>query len=824
MSVRNINRVVSFGDSLSDRGKMYKRLLFGIIPLANLSGLEGKSPFGRFTNQYTWLDHWTAVLSESTYIKDLEAKGETPESIVHQLLTDDKKREAFHNSFNLDNNAHVKYYGQEAYHTYCEGGATAANWSGTFTWNFAQNATRKLVNTLENERKLFLAEEEAKCITQEEKDATLNTIFIGANDLITVNDPASLSKDENEKNDVIEKAITAQMVHIQALIDAGYSVFSLTNLPDLGLTPRFQQKGWANIGTNLTDNYNSKLQEAYSNLKEKNKENKKLQLNFYDIHAMFNEVYYNPEKYHFDRNKLTTYFKDSEEFKKSGIKHAGGYLFWDEVHPTSRMHQELEIMIANKMAFKKLYDYSYVTNPPSTILDFKVEAAVDIDLPQIEKEVELNPNKVIFVKDMNQWLCYRYEEGKLANHYIAAEHTQFLDKLLTKSNLFTSEEQFNLMILAKRQHWNHGIYFSKDYSGEDKALIIHKPYSSCDIYFERKLTNNSYSLLFNKEQKQWQLSYFPSDIKGKDKNISLDKIQGLAEFLKNKSLLSDQDKNTVIESIRVFHRTSCFEEINLTKLLQQNPNPEIEKDLEHLTSGKIGPVTPCDETIKLIQSHCQGPQDTVNHYIINPPVPGYLLQYRDKAPTNDDKKMVEARRGTTVLVYFTKDQLTIGFCGKNGYREKVLDNFAKKELIAAIDPQTFNPPQTHCILEKTANFSKYPELIKDDNSPADKPFDILDEEIKKSKGYGYDEASLMFDFSKAYKEQWTEETFSAFFGSFFMKSRIDPTKASLEGILRHALKNGGERTRGVLQDLGWIDDNNNLCEPFTNITVLKDAI
>ncbi|MBA3537923.1 MAG: hypothetical protein H0T84_15185 [Tatlockia sp.] len=86
MSYRVVNRVISFGDSLSDRSRMYKRLLFGLIPLAKLSGLEGKSPFGRFTNQYPWLDHWTAVLSESNFIKSLEARGYSPESIM-QLLS-----------------------------------------------------------------------------------------------------------------------------------------------------------------------------------------------------------------------------------------------------------------------------------------------------------------------------------------------------------------------------------------------------------------------------------------------------------------------------------------------------------------------------------------------------------------------------------------------------------------------------------------------------------------------------------------------------------------------------------------------------------------
>src|SRR5258708_18341153 len=83
-----INRVNSFGDSLSDRGQMYKRLLGGVFPMARLSGLTGKSPDGRFTNQYTWLDNWARVLTESSYIKHLEKRGHTPEAIVDLILSD----------------------------------------------------------------------------------------------------------------------------------------------------------------------------------------------------------------------------------------------------------------------------------------------------------------------------------------------------------------------------------------------------------------------------------------------------------------------------------------------------------------------------------------------------------------------------------------------------------------------------------------------------------------------------------------------------------------------------------------------------------------
>lgn len=345
-----INRVVSFGDSLSDRGKMYKRLLWGLIPLAKVSGLEGKSPYGRFTNQYTWLDHWAAALSENQYIKQKEDEGYTPEGILQLLLTDPDAKNKFRNSFSLNSSDHVNYYSQAFYETYCEGGATAGDWSKTFTWNIGRYATRRIVNTLEHERKLFLAEEEAKYVTQEERETALISIFIGANDLITVNDPSKLSDKEIEA--VIEKAVRAQMEHIQALIDAGYRNFALKNLPNLGLTPRFQKKGWVEIGKGITEKYNEKLEKEYEELEKLNR-NKKLQCKLYNINQIFQKVYDNCEDYGFEKSKLSSYFKDSAEFNKD-IHQAAGYMFWDEVHPSAKMHKVLEEKINKKI--RKDYD------------------------------------------------------------------------------------------------------------------------------------------------------------------------------------------------------------------------------------------------------------------------------------------------------------------------------------------------------------------------------------------------------------------------------------------------------------------------------------
>ncbi|MBA2653234.1 MAG: SGNH/GDSL hydrolase family protein [Tatlockia sp.] len=825
MSVRIINLAVGCGDSLSDRGTMYKRLLLGIIPLAKMSGLEGNSADGRFTNQYTWLDHWAAVMVESQYIKDLEQQGYTPVGIVELLLTSKEHQEAFRNSFHLDNSVHVRNYGQEFYETYCEGGATAADWSEDFTWNLAQFATRKIVNTLENERKLFLAEQDAKFVTQEEKDATLFTIFIGANDLITVRDPSSLS--DAEKKAVIEKTVAAEIDHIKALINAGYKNFALTNLPNLGLTPRFQKNGWAQIGKELTTAYNQKLSEEFNKLQAENHHNKDLQFSFYDIEKMFNKVYQNPEKYGFDKTKITECFEDSPEFK-TNIRHGAGYMFWDSVHPTSLFHDLLQEMISKKMKFEKLYTSNYVDHErdlPHSVLEFSIREVVSTkQLNEIEKDVNTHKNKVVFVKKDDKWSCYRYQEGKSAWHYVADSHYLTLEGLKKKDNKFSLNDQYTLMKLAVRQHWNRGIYFYVNDDLDDMARVIHKPYIPCHVLLDEKAkTSNSFTLSYDHEKALWNLFYV-ADVNGESREINIENVPNLHECLKDKTDIT-VDTAKAKELIKVFHRKSCYEDINLSKLLQENQDPEVEKDLKKIFANtEDKQVMPCDETIDFIQSHCQGANhDDDNKYIIEPAAQGFHIQFKEDGPSPDDKIMVQARRGTTVLVYFKDQKLNIGYCGKQGYRELEIPKLEDLELEKLINPQELNPAQMQLFLKRPAMRKDNEGQFKDTNSEADKPFTILNNLIKSNGGFGYDEASFMFDFARAYKGRWAEQSFAAVFGTFFMRTRIEPYNTSLVGIFHHALKNGGERSRGVLIDLGWIDNSNALRAPFNTIPAIKNA-
>ncbi len=106
------------GDSLSDRGTLAKRHGLGLIPMKTFSGLEAKkSPFGRFTNGYNWIDTIAERLHR-LYSHHGPALNEE-KNIPHHALEDDKTV-MFQNNFLL--------------RSYAEGGLTSHNYGNTPAW------------------------------------------------------------------------------------------------------------------------------------------------------------------------------------------------------------------------------------------------------------------------------------------------------------------------------------------------------------------------------------------------------------------------------------------------------------------------------------------------------------------------------------------------------------------------------------------------------------------------------------------------------------------------------------------------------------------
>ncbi|KTC83766.1 SGNH/GDSL hydrolase family protein [Legionella brunensis] len=313
-----IEYIVSMGDSLSDPapGTMDHRKLFGIIPMDGLSGLKGNSPKGAFTNGDVWITDFGLEYAE----KDLAERGK----ITLENL--DKIRD-----LDLASYRRIDYKGQDFVRYYDEGGLTSYNYSGRITANLKLLATEEIVSTLDQKRDLLFADDKARGITEQHKKHTLVVEWSGANDLITVN-----SKPTEEE---AKKAVEARLHNVKELIKKGYRHFALFNLPDLSLTPHFQalSKKEQENAKKVCLYFNRLLEEGMKKLSE---EHEDCSLNVFDVNKFFTQAYENPEKFGLDPAKLHKPFIESEDFKKSKT-YAPGYMFWDDKHPTARVHELL---------------------------------------------------------------------------------------------------------------------------------------------------------------------------------------------------------------------------------------------------------------------------------------------------------------------------------------------------------------------------------------------------------------------------------------------------------------------------------------------------
>ena len=363
MKPRKISHIVLMGDSLSDRGVMDHRLLFGIIPMDKFSGLRGESPDGRFTNGYAWSDFVSAMIANEFLIKDIEdqknIKAQRPSDIADSIIDksysktqdgigwrdrtdiadgvidgDLKIVPLIHKSYSLDKYKEVDYQGANVIRSgFAEGGLTSHDYSWTLSKSITLFFTRLVLSTLGGMRKLLLADDSAHELSQKHKAETLVVEWSGANDLITVNSKASF--------DEVDKAIKARIDNVKQLVKNGYRNFVLFNLPDLALVPRFQAKTEADrdLVSSCSKRFNVELAKACEELALSYPH---CSIDVFDVSQIFTDTYNHPEPY-FEKDKLKTPYRTSPDFKMNpnGTSPAKGYMFWDDVHPTADMHAQL---------------------------------------------------------------------------------------------------------------------------------------------------------------------------------------------------------------------------------------------------------------------------------------------------------------------------------------------------------------------------------------------------------------------------------------------------------------------------------------------------
>ena len=165
-------------------------------------------------------------------------------------------------------------------------------------------------------------------------DKTLFTVWGGANDVLDATSPG----------DVV-KGVIAELTNIQYLIDAGATQFLIPNLPPLGSTPFFNglpAEGVAATAASVL--YNRLLADGLSVLRDINR-GKHLRLVQLDVFSLFNQIVATPSKYSLtDVNTsaqgLATIDPDT-------------YLFWDDLHPTTRGHNIVAVTAAAALAAKE---------------------------------------------------------------------------------------------------------------------------------------------------------------------------------------------------------------------------------------------------------------------------------------------------------------------------------------------------------------------------------------------------------------------------------------------------------------------------------------
>ncbi len=306
-----IRDIVIFGDSLSGRGRMANRKLFGFLDMNNISGLEGKSYYGRFANSYVWSDQISKIFAA-------ESNFPNPD---------------------LDDPYRVRTAsGETLVRTLCEGGCTSADYSMKFnTLDISYLASREILTNLDELRAELIANDKIIETSEKDKAETLVLEWTGVNDLITVHSTPTKKSSEI--------AVQERLEHVKKMIALGYKNFVLLNLPDISITPRYKRLSSEerHEAHEVIKYFNDILKQGIEQI---NQVSADCNVTLYDICSEYQDIMNNPKSYGFDLEKLDATFVDSTDFKEGETNLVSeGYLFWNDVHPTSELHE----IFANKL-------------------------------------------------------------------------------------------------------------------------------------------------------------------------------------------------------------------------------------------------------------------------------------------------------------------------------------------------------------------------------------------------------------------------------------------------------------------------------------------
>jgi phospholipase/lecithinase/hemolysin len=161
-------------------------------------------------------------------------------------------------------------------------------------------------------------------------NTTLVVLWGGANDIF-----AALPNVPNASAAVIS-AVANLGQHIETLAGGGATQFLVPNLPPLGLTPMGKELFWLMPGADLlSEQFNTGLSAELDRLRS----DLSVTIEGTDVHGMFLDAIENPSAYGL------TNVTDRAMTAAEGTD-VSGYLFWDDVHPTTYGHRILADNIA----------------------------------------------------------------------------------------------------------------------------------------------------------------------------------------------------------------------------------------------------------------------------------------------------------------------------------------------------------------------------------------------------------------------------------------------------------------------------------------------
>jgi phospholipase/lecithinase/hemolysin len=279
--VRDYTRIVVFGDSLSDTGNV-AHLTAAKYGLPIPSPVGGNYTLGRFTD-----GHDTVPAAQNYF-----------GVWVEQLSASIPSHPAVTNS--LDGGTNYSY----GFALTGGGTSTLQLAGGQFSVD-VENMGRQISDYLATHPKI--------------NNKTLFVVWGGANDVLNATTPTQ-----------IVNAAIQETLDIQRLIAAGATQILVLNLPPLGLTPRLNglpaTSQTANAAAAL---YNSWLGTGVAVLRDFYRW-RRVAIYHVNVYSLFNQIVANPAAVSLDN--VSSAAQDNFAVKPDT------YLFWDDLHPTTRGH------------------------------------------------------------------------------------------------------------------------------------------------------------------------------------------------------------------------------------------------------------------------------------------------------------------------------------------------------------------------------------------------------------------------------------------------------------------------------------------------------